>query len=64
MKWDTYLIRIIGERDMQRKAARIALPDSTAAAAAVPIPTISAVPLTAHMRSAARCRKNGSSARS
>ena len=47
---------------MRRKPAGTALPDSTAAADVPPIPTISAVLLTAHMKSAVRCKKNGLSA--
>ena len=44
----------------KRKHARTALQDFTAAVDVVQMPIISVVLLTAHMRSAARCRKRGS----
>ena len=45
---------------MQKKHARTALQDFTAAVDVVQMPIISVVLLTAHMRSAGRCRKRGS----
>ena len=45
---------------MQKRHARTALQDFTAAVDVVQMPIISVVLLTAHMRSAARCRKRGS----
>lgn len=48
----------------QKKSAETALQDSTAVAAAQPIPTTSTEPLPMLMRSDARCRKSVSSVRS